>query len=320
MASWPGKNCLREALADEDHVHLLPHLAVCEHAAAHERNPHDAEVAVVADADLGPGLLAGKRDRPADDPEARRGGEPGERRKAHGPGVADPGKPRCLLDGLREEAQSRRVLLIPVAAERDARGEHTFALESRMHAAEGVEALEHEPGADEQDGRERDLGDDESLPQRLRSRAGATRPGAVLQGLLDVGPRAGECRREAAEPRGQDRDERREAQDGGTDLDERKGREVGRAESDEQGHAPARDEQAHGATDEREEQVLRQELREDPRAARPEGRADRHLPHARGAPGEEEPGHVGAGDEEHEPDGAEQDEERRSHLARDLRV
>ena len=103
--------------------------------------------------------------------------------------------------------------------------------------------------------------------------------------------------------RGQDGDEEREGENGRAQVNQGEAGQVRGAERDEQRDAPSREEEAHERRPEREEQVLRQKLREDPPASGAEGRADRHLAHARGAPGEEQPRHVGAGDEEHEPHG-----------------
>ena len=65
-------------------------------------------------------------------------------------------------------------------------------------------------------------------------------------------------------------------------------------------------------------QALGEELPEQPPAAGAERGADGHLPVARRRAREEQVGHIGAGDEEHEGDGAEQDEQRQPHVTDDL--
>ena len=194
------------------------------------------------------------------------------------------------------------------------------ALEARVDAAQRREALEHQARADQQDDGEGDLRDDESLAQDPRPHAGASGTGAVLEGVLDVGARAGERRSETAEPRRQHRDQEREGQDLRAQAKQGEAGQIRRTQRDEKGDAPSRQQEAHGAPHEGQEQVLRQQLGEDPPAARAERRADGHLPHAGGAPREEQARHVRAGDEEHEAHGAEKDQEGRAHLARDLGV
>ena len=220
-------------------------------------------------------------------------------------------------------AKKRRVggsSLYCVARERDARGQQSLGLEARVDAAQRREALEHQARADQQDDGEGDLRDDESLAEDPRPHAGASGTRAVLERVLDVGPRAGEGRSETAEPRREHRDQEREGQDLRAQAKQGETGQICRAQRDEKRDAPSRQQEAHGASHEGQEQVLRQQLGEDPPAARAERRADGHLPHAGGAPREEQARHVRAGDEEHEAHGAEKDQERRAHLARDLGV
>ena len=72
------------------------------------------------------------------------------------------------------------------------------------------------------------------------------------------------------------------------------------------------------APDRRQEQALGQKLADEPRAPGAERRANGHLAVARRRAREHQVGDVGAGDEQHEPDRAEQHEQRDAHVADDV--
>ena len=169
IGSWPGKNCFANpSLTSTTSVFSRISRSV-KTRPAQQRNAHRAEVAVVADADLGPELLAGRGHGPADDREAGGRGEAREGKEAHGAGFPDAGDLRGALDRLREEAQGRRILLVLLARERDARRQDALALEARVDAAQRREALEHQARADQQNDGEGDLRDDEGLSEDAAS-------------------------------------------------------------------------------------------------------------------------------------------------------
>ncbi len=199
-----GKVVAGEGLAHGDDVARLALLEVGEEAAAQKSDAHDPEVAVVADANLGAGLLALRRSGIADDDEVGGGPESRKRQEADGPRGAHAGQRPDPVEGLLEEPHDLRVLLVAGAREVDAGRQDALAREARVDAAERAQALQHESGADEEHDGEGDLGHDEDLAQPAGPRPGAALARALLERLLDVGPGAGEGRGEAADRRGQD--------------------------------------------------------------------------------------------------------------------
>ena len=244
---------------------------------------------------------------------------PANGRKLTAPAARTPGIARIALESLVEEPHHLRVLLVAGGRKVDAGGQDAFAREARIDAAERPEAPQHQPGADEQDDGERDLRNDEDLPEPPRPRSRAALARALLERLLDVGARAGEGRGQAADRGRQDRDQCREAEDGRAQAHAPEGREVRRREGDEELHAPAREEQAEGAAEKRQKQVLRHELPQDPRPRGAERRPDRELPDPGGPAREQQARHVGARDEQNERHRSEENEEDRPHLARTSR-
>ena len=82
--------------------------------------------------------------------------------------------------------------------------------------------------------------------------------------------------------------------------------------------APPREENAEHATEKCEQDVFREQLHGEARRRGTEGGADGGVAFATGRAGELEIGDVGAGDEEHEADGAEQHPECRARLLGEL--
>ena len=85
-------------------------------------------------------------------------------------------------------------------------------------------------------------------------------------------------------------------------------------------HAPDRDQQPERAADGREQHAFGEQLRDEARASRAEGPADRHLALPHGRPREQQVGDVRAGDQQHEADGGEQRHERRPDVADEIIV
>ena len=89
-------------------------------------------------------------------------------------------------------------------------------------------------------------------------------------------------------------------------------------EGAERPHAPEGERQADGAARRGEQQALDQELAHDPPRARAEAGAHGDLTPAGGGSRQQQVGDVGAGDQQHGADGAQDEEQRRPHLARQL--
>ncbi len=122
---------------------------------------------------------------------------------------------------------------------------------------------------------------------------------------------------QAKQESGQQRGSHRKGQDGGIDADS-----VGGKRRELAGHQRPQETEAHdrqGQTDDgtrqRKECGLGQHGGQELTATRPEGRPDRKVAATRLTSCQDQAGHVGAGDQQHEPDGAHQDEHRRPGLA-----
>ncbi len=81
---------------------------------------------------------------------------------------------------------------------------------------------------------------------------------------------------------------------------------------DQQPHPPERQTDAQGAAGQTQDHALGEQLAEHPAASSAQRGPHRHLATPALGPGEEQAGHVGAGDEQHEADRAHQDEDRRT--------
>ena len=168
------------------------------------------------------------------------------------------------------------------------------------------EPAHHEPGADEKDHRQRDLGDEQ---QAAAAPAAAARAAsAFLEHLVQVHARGPQRGHQPEQQAREDRDGERKTQH--PRIDRRvpqQFREVTRHDQREQARAPERQRQAEAAAGERQQHVLGEELLQQPSAARARGGAQRHLLLPRGAGRQEQVRHVRAGDEQHEADGSEQE-------------
>ena len=83
-------------------------------------------------------------------------------------------------------------------------------------------------------------------------------------------------------------------------------------------HAPVREGDTRSSTADRDERALREQLPKDARPTGAERHANGQLALAGRRPGEEQVGEVRAGDEQHEPDGDEEDEKTWTHPADEL--
>jgi hypothetical protein len=156
---------------------------------------------------------------------------------------------------------------------------------------------DEESGADEQRHGERDLRGDERRAHAVAASAAPNSAAAFTQRALEVAarhPGRGEQPEEQARADGEDEGEREhDAVDAGL-LDARNAR---RARRDERLDRERRQRHAEGAAGEAQDEALRDELAREAAARGAEGRADRQLPGAARAAGQEHVRDVGAGDE-----------------------
>ncbi len=114
------------------------------------------------------------------------------------------------------------------------------------------------------------------------------------------------------------RHEKREAQRGGIERDIGKARRAGRKEVDEHSHPNDRQQNADRSPEAGEYEMFDQQLTREAPGSGTERRPDRQLAIARGTADHEQVRHVGAGHEQDETDGAQQDVEQPLALAHQL--
>ena len=169
-------------------------------------------------------------------------------------------------------------------------------------------AAQHQPGADQQDHRQGHLGHEQGAASHA---AGAAAPAtAFLQDRVEVQP---------ARPTGRERGRTGGCEDGDPEgeaehaqVDGALAQEIRDPRGEDEGEEPDASErqgQPEGTADEREEQVLGQELPNQPTPVRPRGGAHGQLRPPRRSRGEEKVGDVRAGDQEDEADRSEQERE-----------
>ena len=121
--------------------------------------------------------------------------------------------------------------------------EHVTRLEAEVGCLQFHERTHEQAAARQQHQRERDLGDDESLPQAAPARL-RTVASAALERLGQLRAPDLQRRREAEEEAGRERDQRREDQHRRIEADLRDARRAGGRDRDQRFDGPETDEQA----------------------------------------------------------------------------
>ena len=214
--------------------------------------------------------------------------------------------------------RSRGFAVIALLSEPNRHRRDRPCVESRVDAREVPERPQHEPGAREQDQRERELTDDQRLAQALPSRAGRRRGPGRADHVVQVAFRDVRERREpeqhARREAGRDGEQQHSAVDAGV-ARERNRDDTGGGDRDQRGvgeqHSEPRAEQ-------RQEHSLRRERAREARQIRAERAADSDLALPRFGAREQQVGDVHARDQQQEGDRAEQHPERGPHLAHDF--
>ena len=115
-------------------------------------------------------------------------------------GVAHAGDRPHPLEQVLVEGGDGTELFVPRARRVDLRGQDARRVVPEVDVRQAPEAIDHQPAADEQHHRQRDLGHDQ---RRAETVARPRRPGAVLQGFVEVDPREPERRDQAEDEAGQ---------------------------------------------------------------------------------------------------------------------
>ena len=224
-------------------------------------------------------------------------------------------------DAFEHALHKRRASLgLPVlrGKEEHSEREHVLGAEAGIDALKLDEAAHHEPGAGDEEERNRDLGDDQGAAQAPVSGARGTasdveRLGQFPPADLQAGNQA------EAEPASQ-RDERREGEHGAVDPDlvHARQRKARRKQPQDRAHSPVREHKSQRPAEGGELQALDQELVQEPRAAGAERHPDRHLAGSHRRAHQEQVGDVRASDQEDAAHGAKQNEQRLPDLTHDL--
>ncbi len=265
-------------------------------------------------------LLVGRPGRPPLDPKVAVHARPAHGKAVGRPGGRDSGQRLQAPERFPAECALGLGGAVARRGQRDLEGRRSFQRKSGIDALEGRHGAEHQAGADEQDERERDLGDDEQIaqPSAVRRPRAAAVHGAGQR--RRVGPGGGDRGAESEEDAGRDRDGEREDQDAAVDRDRCRLGEAQRKNPDEQVEAPRRERHSQQSSRAREQDALGQQLTEDASAGGAEGDAQGDLAAPRERAGEQQVGDVGAGDQENERHRSEQGQQRRPGRVRQLPV
>ena len=229
--------------------------------------------------------------------------------------ASTPGRARSRSTAAAKNAARRLGSASAEPLHRHRHRQHAARVEARIDGRGRGEAAQHQAGADQQDERQRQLGDHEHVAQqRLAAVAGRA---ARAEAIADARPRRLPGRHQAEDEAGDDRDAEREGQRPALDRHVGGARQVGRRHRRDGAHAERRQGQADDAAQAREQQALDQQLTHDlePRRAEREADGDLRLPR-RGAR-QQHVRDVGAGDQQHEADRDEQHRQAEPRVADD---
>ena len=311
-----GERLVGQGLADDDHMRPVASVTWPEGPALQQRDPHRAKVIAVHDSNVRHRLLAERRFRLADDVVARRGAQSRHGQVADGADCRHARKRgHSLGDGVIEP-RARLGTGIRVAGERERQRLHAVDRETRFHVEHLREASDEEARAgDEHDG-ERHFEADEHRAQPRAGDAGRSAQ-AVLQRLDQRQSRGGERRHETGEQRGQKREAACKDDDARVERDLRESRHRGAVGDDvfQETQAGRRRQPAEHAGGGRQQQALTEELSDEPSATRAERRTQGELTTARRASREQQVRDVGTCDDQHQPHGTDEQQQRRTNLS-----
>ena len=195
-------------------------------------------------------------------------------------------------------------------------GRHAPWIETQTHRLQVCEAAQQERRSSEEQQRHRQLADDERGTEAAARRS-ARGPAGVVQGRLQVDARALQRRQDAEGDPGEQRHAEGEREDARVDVNRRADWPCGRAARDQRWHSPGGKQRSHGAAQERQENAFGDELAHDASAVRAQSGANGQLRPPGDGAGQQQIREVGASDEQHERDRAEQQQQRGAHLAGD---
>jgi hypothetical protein len=194
-------------------------------------------------------------------------------------------------------------------------GQHVVRVVAGIDLGQRQHAAEHQPGADQQDERQRHLGDDDAAAQRAAAAQAARAAADGAQHVHHVGARSAQGRDQPAHHRRHHAGQHREGEHHGIHRDRVEARQILRSEHQQHLDPRACEEQAERRPARRDHQALRQHLAHELRAAGADRRADRQLAAPSRRAHDQQVRDVGARDQQHERHGAHQRHDRRPHVA-----
>ena len=171
------------------------------------------------------------------------------------------------------------------------------------------------PAPPEEHERERHLDYDQCAPQSSARAAFGGTARALLQRLVHIGARGEPRGRDAKNQPGEDAQRERKDEHSRIEMNVGNARKIRGSKGKQRIQSPAREQHAGQAAAEREENAFSQELADEPGPAGAKCGADRNLAVPRGRAREKEVGDIGAGDEQHAADRAEQGVEHSADIA-----
>ena len=195
--------------------------------------------------------------------------------------------------------------------------EDVLGCEPRVHLLQLVVAGQQQPGADQQRERHGHLGDRQEVAEPVCAAGVGGLRAAFFQCGRDVGARR-QRRHDAERQPGGDRHPERESEHPAVECDLARPGCQQTGERHQQVKTRPGEHQTQRAPDEAEQHGFGEQLREYPPATGAERGPERQLALSPHHPGQREIGDVGAGDQQHQPGGAQQDQQHRTGVAGQL--
>jgi hypothetical protein len=304
----PAEQLPRHRLIDHHDARGRRSVRGRERTTSYDRNAHRAEVVVHRPAKFHFRPRADSGGRPVDGHFHRdvRTAEWKPRRAAHRDDTRQRRQPRKQVRVERPELVAG---LVP-RGQRDLHRQPVILAKAGIDREHGEKAAQQQSSPEREHQRERDFADDQSgLKPAMRAAVRRT-ASAVGERALQVGTRRDDRGRNSDRESRRQREREREKQHGRVGVHFAQPRECRRSGDDEQPNAPADGRQRDQSARACEHRRFEQRLRDETTARGAERRSNRHLAASRDAAGEEHVREIRARHQQHEPDAAEQQQER----------
>ncbi len=233
-------------------------------------------------------------------------------------GALDAGQRGDALDDAIDRGGANRVVAVGARRQRQVDDQQVAWLESRRYPRQRAETAQQQSGADQQHQCQRDLRDHQRRPHAAMADAARSTPALFVERFPDI-ESGGLPGRHGAEDQAGDHREREGEQhhrpvDGNAVRARQRRDRRGRQER----HQPHRQQQSAQPASAGEHQAFDHQLPDDARATGADRQPDGHflLPADRAR--EQQVGHIGARDQQHQRHGAEQHQQRRANVLHDL--